>query len=103
MSEIAGRLSAQAAADFVLDPLGGRGLLIGGVPGVAPARVTVLGGGVVGTHAARIACGMGADGTILDRSLPRLRKPDEPFQGRAPVVMSSAAQIAWAPTRSAVV
>ena len=93
MSEIAGRLAAQAGAYFLQDPLGGRGLLMGGVPGVAPARVTVLGGGVVGTHAARIACGMGADVTILDRSLPRLRELDELFEGRARVVMSSAAQI----------
>ncbi len=93
MSEIAGRLSAQAAADFLLDPVGGRGLLIGGVAGVAPARVTVLGGGVVGVHAARIACGMGAEVTVLDRSLPRLRELDELFAGRAKVIASSAAQI----------
>jgi alanine dehydrogenase len=89
MSEIAGRLAAQAAASFLLDPAGGRGLLIGGVPGVAPARVTVLGGGVVGVQAARVACGMGADVTILDRSLPRLRQLDDLFAGRARVLMSS--------------
>jgi alanine dehydrogenase len=94
MSEIAGRLAAQAAAYFLQDPLGGRGLLMGGVPGVGPARVTVLGGGVVGTHAARVACGMGADVTILDRSLQRLRELDELFEGRARVVMSSSTQIA---------
>jgi alanine dehydrogenase len=94
MSEIAGRLAAQAAAYFLQDPLGGRGVLIGGVPGVAPARVTVLGGGVVGTHAARVACGMGADVTILDRSLLRLRELDELFEGRARVVMSTPAQVA---------
>src|SRR6195952_4207634 len=76
MSEIAGRLAPQAGAYFLQDPLGGRGLLIGGVPGVAPARVTVLGGGVVGTEAARVAVGMGADVTILDRSLKRLRELD---------------------------
>jgi alanine dehydrogenase len=93
MSEIAGRLAAQAGAYFLQDPLGGRGLLVGGVPGVAPARVTVVGGGVVGTHAARIACGMGADVTILDRSLRRLRELDELFDGRARVVMSTSAQI----------
>jgi alanine dehydrogenase len=103
MSEIAGRLAAQAGAYFLQDPLGGRGLLIGGVPGVAPAHVTVLGGGVVGTHAARIACGMGADVTILDRSLRRLRELDELFDGRARVVMSSAAQIEEELTRSDVV
>jgi alanine dehydrogenase len=93
MSEIAGRLAAQAGAYFLQDPLGGRGLLIGGVPGVPPARVTVLGGGVVGTHAARVACGMGAEVTILDRSLPRLRELDELFDGRARVLMSTSAQI----------
>jgi alanine dehydrogenase len=103
MSEIAGRLAAQAGAYFLQDPLGGRGVLIGGVPGVAPARVTVLGGGVVGTHAARVACGMGADVTILDRSLPRLRELDELFEGRARVVMSSAAQIEEELLRSDVV
>jgi alanine dehydrogenase len=92
-SEIAGRLAAQAGDYFLQDPLGGRGVLIGGVPGVAPVRVTVPGGGVVGTHATRIACGMGADVTILDRSLPRLRGLDERFEERARVVMSSAAQI----------
>ena len=93
MSEMAGRLAAQAGAYFLQDPLGGRGMLMGGVPGVAPARVTVLGGGVVGTHAARVACGMGAEVTILDRSLPRLRALDELFDGRARVIMSTAAQI----------
>jgi alanine dehydrogenase len=103
MSEIAGRLAAQAGAYFVQDPLGGRGVLIGGVPGVVPARITVLGGGVVGTHAARVACGMGAEVTILDRSLPRLRGLDELFEGRARVVMSSAAQIEELLTQSDVV
>jgi alanine dehydrogenase len=93
MSEIAGRLAAQATAAFLLDPVGGRGVLIGGVPGVAPARVTVLGGGVVGVHAARVASGMGADVTILDRSLPRLRELDELFDGRIRVLMSSEQQI----------
>jgi hypothetical protein len=82
MSEIAGRLAAQAGAYFLQDPLGGRGLLVGGVPGVAPARVTVLGGGVVGTHAARMAVGLGAEVVILDRSLPRLRQLDDLFAGR---------------------
>jgi alanine dehydrogenase len=61
---------------------GGRGVLLGGVPGVAPARVVVIGGGVVGTHAARMAAGLGAEVTILDRSIPRLRELDELFQGR---------------------
>jgi alanine dehydrogenase len=89
MSEIAGRLAAQAAASFLLDPVGGRGLLIGGVPGVAPAHVTVLGGGVVGVQAAKVACGMGAEVTILDRSLPRLRELDDLFGGRARLLVSS--------------
>ncbi len=93
MSEVAGRLAAQAGAYFLQDPFGGRGLLIGGVPGVAPARVLVLGGGVVGSEAARIAVGMGAEVTILDRSLKRLRELDAHFDGRARVLMSSAAQI----------
>ncbi len=89
MSEIAGRLAAQAAASFLLDPVGGRGLLIGGVPGVAPAHVTILGGGVVGVQAAKVACGMGAEVTILDRSLPRLRELDDLFGGRARLLVSS--------------
>ncbi len=89
MSEIAGRLAAQAAAAFLLDPAGGRGLLIGGVPGVAPARVSVLGGGVVGVQAARVACGMGAEVTILERSLPRLRQLDDLFEGRVRLLVSS--------------
>ena len=68
MSEVAGRLSIQAAAYALTAHQGGRGLLMGGVPGVLPAKVTVIGGGVVGTHAARMAVGLGADVTILDRS-----------------------------------
>ena len=79
MSEVAGRLSIQAAARSLEIHQGGRGILLGGVPGVAPARVVVIGGGVVGTHAARMAVGLGAEVTILDRSLPRLRQLDELF------------------------
>lgn len=93
MSEVAGRLAAQAGAYFLQDPLGGRGLLMGGVPGVAPARVLVLGGGVVGTQAAKVALGMGADVTILDRSLSRLRELDDLFEGHARAIMSSEAAI----------
>lgn len=81
MSEVAGRLSIEAAAIAARSYNGGNGLLIGGVPGVAPARVVVLGGGVVGTHAARMAVGLGAEVSIIDRSLPRLRALDELFQG----------------------
>jgi alanine dehydrogenase len=82
MSEVAGRLSVEAAGSALNRHAGGRGILLGGVPGVAPARVVVLGGGVVGTHAARMAVGLGAEVTILDRSLPRLRELDELFGGR---------------------
>ena len=70
-------------------PNGGRGVLLGGVPGVRPAKVVVLGGGVVGTHAARMAVGLGADVTILDRSLPRLRQLDELFDGRVHTLAST--------------
>lgn len=83
MSEVAGRLSIEAAGMALKRSAGGRGLLIGGVPGVRPAKIVVIGGGVVGTHAARMAVGLGAEVTILDRSIPRLRELDELFQGRA--------------------
>ncbi len=83
MSEVAGRLSIQAAAYALTAHRGGRGLLMGGVPGVLPAKVLVIGGGVVGVHAARMAVGLGADVTILDRSQARLAELDELFQGRA--------------------
>ena len=82
MSEVAGRLSIEAAGAALKAVSGGRGLLLGGVPGVAPARVVVLGGGVVGTHAARMAVGLGAEVSIVDRSITRLRELDELFQGR---------------------
>ncbi|MDQ4419892.1 alanine dehydrogenase [Sphingobium sp. DEHP117] len=82
MSEVAGRLSIEAAATASRAYNGGNGLLMGGVPGVAPARVVVLGGGVVGTHAARMAVGLGAEVSIVERSLPRLRALDELFGGR---------------------
>ncbi|KRQ93600.1 alanine dehydrogenase [Bradyrhizobium valentinum] len=82
MSEVAGRLAIEAAGAALKRYAGGRGLLIGGVPGVQPARIAVVGGGVVGTHAARMAAGLGAEITILDRSIPRLRKLDELFEGR---------------------
>ena len=93
MSEIAGRLAAQAGAYFLEKPLGGRGLLLGGVPGVAPGRVLVLGGGVVGYNAAVIAIGLGAQVTILDRSIDRMRYLDEILSGRVSTVMSSTLQI----------
>ncbi len=81
MSEVAGRLAPQVGAWTLQKANGGRGVLMGGVPGVAPARVLVIGGGVVGTHAARIAAGMGADVTVLDRSVNRLRYLDDVFGG----------------------
>jgi alanine dehydrogenase len=79
MSEVAGRLAPQVGAWSLQKANGGRGVLLGGVPGVAPGKVVVIGGGVVGTHAARVAAGMGADVTVLDRSLPRLRYLDDVF------------------------
>ncbi|MER8746137.1 alanine dehydrogenase [Mesorhizobium sp. M1004] len=82
MSEVAGRLSIQAGAMALQKANGGRGVLLGGVPGVLPGKVTVLGGGVVGLHAARMAAGLGADVTIIDRSIPRLRQLDDLFAGR---------------------
>jgi alanine dehydrogenase len=93
MSEIAGRLSAQAGAYFLEKPLGGRGLLLGGVAGVAPGRVLIIGGGIVGYNAAVIAIGLGASVTILERSIDRMRHLDEILSGRVSLVMSSTLQI----------
>ena len=93
MSEIAGRLAAQAGAYFLEKPLGGRGLLLGGVPGVAPGRVTVLGGGIVGYNSAIIALGLGAQVTVLERSIDRMRYLDEILSGRVSLVMSSSLQV----------
>jgi len=93
MSEIAGRLAAQAGAYFLEKPLGGRGLLLGGVPGVAPGSVLVIGGGIVGYNAAVIALGLGANVTILERSVDRMRHLDEILSGRVSLVMSSTLQI----------
>jgi alanine dehydrogenase len=93
MSEIAGRLAAQAGAYFLEKPQGGRGLLLGGVPGVSPGRVVVIGGGMVGYNAAVIALGLGADVMILERSLDRMRHLEEILSGRLSLVMSSSLQI----------
>ncbi|WP_370399297.1 alanine dehydrogenase [Sulfitobacter sp. JB4-11] len=90
MSEVAGRLAPQVGAWTLQKANGGRGTLMGGVPGVGPARVMVIGGGVVGTHAARIAAGMGADVTVLDRSLPRMRYLDDVFSGQFKTSYASA-------------
>lgn len=89
MSEVAGRMSIQAGAHFLEKAHGGSGTLLGGVPGVAPGKVMIIGGGVVGTNAAKMALGMGADVTILDRSLPRLRELDDIFNGRLKTVYST--------------
>ncbi|MCX7645445.1 MAG: alanine dehydrogenase [Rhodobacteraceae bacterium] len=94
MSEVAGKLAPQVGAWTLQKANGGRGVLMGGVPGVAPARVVVIGGGVVGTHAARVAAGMGADVTVLDRSLPRLRYLDDVFGRDFRTVYASAAATA---------
>ncbi len=82
MSEVAGRMSVQVGAAYLEKSKGGRGLLLGGVPGVPPAEVCILGGGIVGTNAAKIALGMGAKVTIVDRNLHRLRELDDIFAGR---------------------
>ncbi len=82
MSEVAGRLSIQASATALQKANGGRGVLLGGVPGVAPGKVVIIGGGVVGTNAAMMAVGMGAQVTILDRSIARLRELDVMFNSR---------------------
>jgi len=89
MSEVAGRLAAQVGASALLKPHGGRGVLMGGVPGVAPGKVVVIGGGVSGLNAAVIALGMGADVTILDRSLPRLAYIDTIYSGRIKTLAST--------------
>jgi alanine dehydrogenase len=93
MSEIAGRLAAQAGAYFLEKPLGGRGLLLAGVPGVAPGRVVIIGGGMVGYNSAVIALGLGANVTILERSIDRMRHLEEVLSGRVSLVMSSTLQI----------
>jgi alanine dehydrogenase len=93
MSEVAGRLAAQAVAYYLEKPYGGRGLLLGGVPGVAPGRVVVIGGGIVGYNAAIIAIGLGAQVTILERSIDRMRHLEEILSGRVTLMMSSSLQI----------
>lgn len=90
MSEVAGRMSVQVGAQYLERPNGGRGILLGGVPGVAPANVAILGGGVVGTNAAKIAHGMGAHVTIIDKNLNRLRELDDIFNGMVVTLASNA-------------
>ncbi len=96
MSEVAGRMSVQVGASYLEKERGGRGILLGGVPGVPPAHVTILGGGVVGTNAARIALGFGAKVTLIDINLNRLRELDDIFGGRLYTLASNSYNIAQA-------
>ena len=89
MSEVAGRMAVQVGAQYLEAPNGGRGVLLGGVPGVVPANIVILGGGVVGTNAAKIAVGMGAHVTIIDRNLNRLRELDDIFNGQVVTLASN--------------
>jgi len=94
MSEVAGRMSIQVGAQFLEKPHGGKGILLGGVPGVEPAQVVIIGGGVVGTNAAKMAVGLGARVTILDKSAERLQYLDDIFHGQVNTVMSNYFNIA---------
>ncbi|AFM06217.1 alanine dehydrogenase [Bernardetia litoralis DSM 6794] len=89
MSEVAGRMSVQQGAKYLEKPIKGRGILLGGVPGVQPAKVLVLGGGIVGKQAAKMAAGLGADVTIMDISLPRLRQLDDVMAANVTTIMSN--------------
>ncbi len=100
MSEVAGRMSVQVGATYLEKERGGRGILLGGVPGVPPAHVTILGGGVVGTNAAKIALGFGAKTTIIDVNLNRLRELDDIFNGRLYTLASNSYNVSQA-TREA--
>ena len=93
MSEVAGRMAAHVGAFYLQQPNGGRGMLLGGVPGVPPAHVVVLGGGVVGLNAIKVAAGMGARVTVLDRSLPTLRYLDDIFGNRIETLWSNEAHV----------
>ncbi|MED0756170.1 alanine dehydrogenase [Aneurinibacillus thermoaerophilus] len=96
MSEVAGRMSIQIGAQFLEKSKGGKGVLLGGVPGVAPAEVVIIGGGVVGTNAAKMAIGLGANVTLLDINPARLRQLDDQFQGRLKTLISNNYNIAEA-------
>ena len=96
MSEVAGRMSVQVGASYLEKEKGGRGVLLGGVPGVAPAKVVIIGGGIVGTHAAKIALGMGAETIIIDINLNRLRELDDIFSGKVRTLASNSYTIAKA-------
>lgn len=94
MSEVAGKLAVQEGAKFLEAPMGGRGMLLGGVPGTEPARVLIIGGGIVGTAAAKVAAGMGAEVTIMDVSLERLRYLDDILPPNVTTLMSNPYNIA---------
>lgn len=94
MSEVAGRMASQIGAQFLERPYGGRGVLLGGVPGVLAGRVVVIGGGIVGTNAAQIALGLGAHVTIVDINVDRLRQLDDLFHGQVRTLMSNEYNIA---------
>lgn len=96
MSEVAGRMSVQIGAQFLEKPHGGKGVLLGGVPGVQRANVAIIGGGIVGTNAAKMALGLGANVTIVDMNPDRLRYLDDIFQGQVNTVMSNSYNIAQA-------
>ncbi|WP_127530825.1 alanine dehydrogenase, partial [Paenibacillus kobensis] len=96
MSEVAGRMSVQLGAQYLESFYGGRGVLLGGVPGVPPADVVIIGGGIVGTNAAKIALGMGASVAVLERSMERMRYLDDVFGGRLRTLASNAQNIAAA-------
>jgi len=96
MSEVAGRMSVQVGASYLEKERGGRGVLLGGVPGVPPAKVVIIGGGIVGTNAAKMALGMGADVTIIDLNLNRLRELDDIFGGHVRTLASNSYSIARA-------
>ncbi|EFM09848.1 alanine dehydrogenase [Paenibacillus curdlanolyticus YK9] len=96
MSEVAGRMSVQLGAQYLESFYGGRGVLLGGVPGVAPADVVIIGGGIVGTNAAKIALGMGANVAILEKSTDRMRYLDDVFGGRLRTLASNPQNIAGA-------
>ncbi len=100
MSEVAGRMAAQIGAQFLEKPKGGKGILLSGVPGVSRGKVTIIGGGVVGTNAAKVAIGLGANVTIIDLSAERLRELDDIFGSQINTLMSNSMNIAQAVAES---
>ncbi|WP_407308372.1 alanine dehydrogenase [Desulfosporosinus sp. SB140] len=100
MSEVAGRMSIQIGAQFLEKHYGGKGTLLGGVPGVSPAKVTIIGGGIVGTNAAKMAVGLGANVILIEKSAQRLREIDDLFNGRVKTLMSNPYNIAASVARA---